>query len=258
MRVSLVVVQFYVADAKLERLVSMFCGILAGRGVEADVIRVDIRPRSEEAEPRYRFLDISGYCEGLSKAGSDSSVVLLNDTFFLKHPWRNYTKSLAAVLRPLSAIDVPCAAGAVFPTQNLVLIDEYNPTRRHVCTFLVAMNPAGRAVFDRLAARLPATDADLGQQWLSSVLSEHRALALIFLLHFSREPNPWAWGGLEYVADERLILRKKVAVTFEYLLSCEILEAGGLLMPINGGTRQWLAEQFERLVRRKLQPWLLS
>ena len=250
MRVGLVVVQYYVSDRELRKFVDALCKILRDHAVEVEEVRVDIRARKDAAHLQYPFFDISGYCEGLRRLPEGGTAILLNDTFFVKHPWRSYAKALARVLRSLGRLEVAGAAGAVFPTQNLLLVDENNPTRQHVSTFLVALNPAGRTIFEMLASQLPGGEDPLAENWLSRVLSAHRALALIFMLHFGPEPNPWLWSNLPRVTDERVVQRKKVTVAFEYLLTCELLRSGGLVLPINVGTRQWLAEQVERLLRR--------
>ena len=250
MKLCMVVVQFYANDKALARYVSTFCGLLGREGIELEEVRVDIRDTAGDEPNPFPFMDISGYIHGLAKVPAGVPVLVLNDTYFVKHPWRSYTKSLATVLKPLASLEVPCAAGAVFPTQSLLLLDESNPTRRHVCTFLVAFNAQGREVMDALARGLPGRSHEEVKSWLDEVMSRHRALHLMCRLHFADIPNPWGWPGLASRPGAVTIQRKTVTVAFEYLLSYELLRAGGMVLPINAGTRQWFAEQVERLVLR--------
>lgn len=249
MKYWLIVAQFYASDRQLRRCRAQFGAVLARAGVLIEEVLVDMRaPVGQEAgnEP-FPFLDVSGYFAGLERVPQGAPVIVLNDTFFTKHPWRSYTKSLARVLKVLASRDHPCAAGAVFPTQSLLLLDEQNPSRRHVCTFLVAVNPAGRIVLDELGSSLPGPQEDEVEQWLRSIRTQHPALSSMLDLHFAREPNPWQWPGMAGEPTDRLVQRKAVTVVFEYLFSSRLLACGGMVLPINAGTRQWIAEQCERL-----------
>lgn len=250
MKLWVVVVQFYASDRALARYMSMFCGLLGREGVELEEVRVDIRKTAGDEPSPFPFLDISGYIHGLAQVPAGVPVLVLNDTYFVKHPWRSYTKSLATVLKPLASLEPACAAGAVFPTQSLLLLDASNPTRRHVCTFLVAFNAQGRAVMEALARGLPGRSYKEVKSWLDDVMARHRALDLMCRLHFADMPNQWRWPGLASRPGAETIQRKMVTVAFEYLLSYELLKGGGMVLPINAGTRQWFAEQAERLLLR--------
>ena len=254
MKVNVVVVQYYASDAELDALLLRFSRILAQEDIEPVISRIDIRKAEAVASGSLRFFDISAYLDGLSRIGSGQPVVLLNDTLFLKHPWRTYVTSMSRMLRPIFSLDVPCAGGAALPTQNVVVIDEQNPTRTHVGTFLVALNPSGRALFERLGSQLPAEEADLGRRWLQSLVSNNQALSLILMFLFSKDPHPLRWQDRKAIGlDESVVQRKKVAIAFEYMLSREVLRSGGLLWPVNGGRRQWLREQSELFVRKALK-----
>lgn len=250
MKIWVVVVQFYASDPRLTRFLSRFRSILSKEGIDVSEIRVDIRQSDAFDIVRFPFLDISGYVHGLAQVPAGVPVLMVNDTYFVKHPWRSYTKSLAKVLKPLASLDSPCAAGAVFPTQNLLLLDHHNLTRRHVCTFMVAFNAQGREVMEALASSLPGPGQVEVQRWLEVQTARHRALELMCSLHFAQIPNPWRWPGLAGHPSVELVQRKFVTVAFEYMLSVALLQAGGMVLPINVGSRQWFAEQLERLLLR--------
>jgi hypothetical protein len=115
---------------------------------------------------------------------------------------------------------------------------------------MVAFNAQGREVMDAVARVLPDPDKLEVQEWLDALMKRYRALDLICRLHFSEIPNPWRWPGLTGRPSADLVERKAVTVAFEYMLSVELLKAGGMIIPINSGTRQWLSEQLERLQLR--------
>jgi hypothetical protein len=250
MKIGLVVVQYYLDDAALGRRVAALRRVLSLHGIEFHEVRVDLA--GALGASKYPFLDISGYREGLMKLDSGIPTVLLNDTLFIKHPWRNYVREIGRLTPLAAAREFPCAVGAVNKTLDLVVLDRKNPAREHLSTFLMALNVPARVLFESRCAELPGEGDRFGEAWLTRLLDDNPTLRLLMEIHFAQELSPWRWHGMQSGPSRDLVNRKKASVAFEYLLSSTLLGAGGMILPINVHTRRKLRQQVEMTLRRFL------
>ncbi|MEQ1592329.1 MAG: hypothetical protein ABL892_08075 [Thiobacillaceae bacterium] len=182
-----------------------------------------------------QYLDISAYVCGMASVEDADLHLFFNDTLFIKHPWRLIAKRLRATLQSLAAVVEPAAAGEIHPSTDLLLFDPRNPTRRHMSTFCFLLNRAGFAVFKEVAATLPIEGSN-GQirDWLEEHARNNAALKHLLHVHLTGPESPWSWKSVFINRiPEDLVLRKAVTVTFEYLLSEQLLQRGGFIMPIN-------------------------
>lgn len=251
---ALVVAQYYAQNSSLERHITSFTRKLSLLDFKIQEYRIDMRPAigCSSNAASFPFLDFSAYAYGLEQVPPDIPVVVLNDTYFTKHPWRNYTRGLVEVLPLIAQARTACAGGVVMPTQDALLIDKMNPARRHLSTFLLAMNSAGRRLFQSLVDELKKEVSDFGEVWLNKYLRQSHALQFLLDAHFSDIPNPWRWPPLEHGNDPELVQRKKVSVALEYLYSARLLNTGGIILPVNIGGRSWLRGQLEQKLMRPL------
>lgn len=184
-----------------------------------------------------QYLDISAYACGIASVEDADLYLFLNDTLFVKHPWHLISKRLQATLHNLATVVEPAAAGEIHPSTDVLMLDPSNPTRRHLSTFCFLLNRSGFAAFKEVVATLPmgGSNAQI-RDWLEEHACNHPALRHILHVHLTGPANPWSWkGAFIRSVPEDLVLRKAVTVTFEYLLNEQLLQRGGLIMPINIG-----------------------
>lgn len=185
-----------------------------------------------------RYLDISAYSAAAFQPDDADLFVIFNDTLFIKHPWRLIARRMSGQLANLAATSAPGAVGIVDPSTHLLILDGSNPTRRHMSTFCFVLNRAGLALFNSVLTELPLSDATerTEQDWLEAQMGRHSALRHVLHVHLTGPANPHSWSALKS-ANADLLLRKAVTVVFEYRLTQALLEAGGMIVPVNIGWR---------------------
>jgi hypothetical protein len=186
------------------------------------------------------WLDVSAYIAG---AGSDDTDlhIFFNDTLLAKHAHKTLSRHSARWADAMATLPWPVAAGIVVPTTSFIADDPLNPNRKHLGTFFIAMNRAGKAVFDRVAAQfLPPADrintliTAIASGKLDGIEDAMRPIAKLTHTHLYAPPNPTSWPSAARLKPDDALLRAKAgSVLFEYLLSTEILRAGGMLYPLN-------------------------
>ena len=128
----------------------------AAAGHQVTELRVDMREANGTNNvTSFPFLDISAYCINLQDLPDCDVLLMLNDTFFIKHPWQILLRRMVSTLPLLASLPVPGASGSVHPTTDILMFDPSNPTRRHMSTFFFAANRLGIKVLQALAASLP-------------------------------------------------------------------------------------------------------
>ncbi len=183
-----------------------------------------------------RYLDISAYSAAALRPDEADLFLFFNDTLFIKHPWRSTARQLSVRLANLATMSAPGAAGIVHPSTDLLILDSSNPTRRHLSTFCFILNRAGLVLFNRVLAELPgpAASEQMEWDWLEARMSRHSALRHLLHVHLTGPTNPHSWRAVTHkAASSDLLRRKAVTVVFEYLLTHAMLEAGGMIVPVN-------------------------
>lgn len=266
MRVAIIGACYYMSPSRFAHVTSEFVGRLFPEYIDARKCFVNMRasvllPSGQDAGALWMnsvgsYLDISAYASAANVVGSHDLYLILNDTLFTKHPWRLIAGRMRALVPSLAALREPAAAGAVHPSTDLLLLDERNPTRRHLSTFCFLLNPAGFGVFEQLLQTLPLDDSSQAVRcWLDGHAATHAPLRHLLHVHLTGPVSPWSWKAkLSVGISEDLLLRKAVTVAFEYLLSEQILRLGGLVMPINTGLKYRLWAKVAALVSKIGRP----
>lgn len=243
-----------VVMARLRALAHIFDAEGHGVTIRAVSMREQL-PQDQQASVRAHwrqsggaFLDISAYRSGLDAAPSTAICVLLNDTLFIRHPWRRVARRLTTLMPTLAASPVAAAAGELHPSTDLLLADPANPSRRHLSTFCFAINPAGRAILDEITATLPVDASTTAvQAWLDVQTAHYPALRQLLYVHLYASPNPWSWKRRSTGIAFDLLARKAVTVAVEYQLTARLLQQNGFVMPINVGLAYRLASKLAAL-----------
>lgn len=182
------------------------------------------------------FLDMSAYRAGLEASPPSATCLVLNDTLFIRHPWRRVVHGIAALLPALASFPTAAAAGEVHPSTDLLLADAANPGRRHLSTFCFAVNADARGLLGDVLASLPLDGGpDAAQSWLDEQTSRSVALRTLLHVHLQAPANPWSWKRQPQMPAADLRLRKSITVAVEYLFTTRLLQQGGCVMPINQG-----------------------
>lgn len=247
MNVIIVIAQYYLDDLQLARYCNVMFTTFAAAGHQVTELRVDMREANGTNNvTSFPFLDISAYCINLQDLPDCDVLLMLNDTFFIKHPWQILLRRMVSTLPLLASLPVPGASGSVHPTTDILMFDPSNPTRRHMSTFFFAANRLGIKVLQALAASLPGQEDWLGEAWLTQQFDRDPALRLLMHVHLREASSPWAWAGLKNMPTAMLVQRKAVSVAFEYLCTQRILEMDGCVLPINMGVGYKLASHLKK------------
>lgn len=164
------------------------------------------------------MMDIGAYRFGLEclKVDKCSAILLLNDTLFTRHPYRyllhNFKKADWTY-----GIKHPFLLGVVDETKSIYADNNSLVSGPFISTFCFMLNQASVNVFYQ--ALLKASS----QIYDSSFIS--------FLdLHLSSSNNPYAWGKS---LEQSILLKKRLCVCFERVLSRAIIEHDGFIIDVN-------------------------
>jgi hypothetical protein len=200
---------------------------------------------------RGEFLDMSAYASALEATPDGDVTIFINDTLFMRHPWRLALRRLADLLPSLETSVHAAAAGEVHATTDVLLVDRDNPSRRHLSTFCFAVNADARRKLSETLLEMPVSSTSASvREWVDGQIDRHPALATLLHVHLFGPKNPWTWPGKANDASEDLLLRKAVTVIAEYRFTSGLLSSGGLLMPINLGPAYKVASRWCRLFGR--------
>jgi hypothetical protein len=144
----------------------------------------------------------------------------------------------------LAAMPNPSCCGVVTPTLGALFYDGGKAAPPHVSTFFFALNKSAAQIF------LNTYDSFMLHR--AVMVSETPALNNIRAIHFSTERNPWRWGGMERNQTPETIERKLDSVILEYLLSVNILESNGVLLPLADSKLSRIKVFVERSLRKAL------
>lgn len=242
-RIAVIGACYYTSPEAMNDFAKAFVGDLLPRDCTSQTRLVAMRPAQDIKtcsgdtwiHSTGNYLDISAFATGAAHIQKADAYVMFNDTLFTKHAWRQMGKRLQPLLATLAEHSAPAAAGEVHPSTDLILVDQKNPTRRHLSTFCTALNQAGFDLFRHIVATLPQQGTnDEMRQWLNDHCRSHVALKHLLHIHLLGPINPWTWKGkVKGNVPENLLLRKAIGVSVEYLLSERILSSGGVIMPVN-------------------------
>jgi hypothetical protein len=244
LRLAVVGACYYIPPKLFPGLVERFVKLL-GPGIEwVDYRYAQMQTSGDDTNAHARedhwvmaqgdFLDISAYASAADNIEDCDLYLVMNDTLFTKHYWQGFAHGVSPSLQSLASMPAPAAVGEIHPSTDLLLLDLSNPTRKHLSTFCFVLNRRGFELFQSLLRSLPPDGSDeLIQDWLEQQIQSHPALGLLLHVHLFGPRNPWSWRSLGQNTRSRLLLRKAVTVTFEYLFSVRLLQEIGMIMPIN-------------------------
>ena len=191
MRLFLIVAQYYLSSKKLNKRLSYIINFFNDSGIYVSLKKIKMKDdeyrgsKSETIGPsidKYQFFDMSAYKDGLLNAGDFDVYLLINDTLFIKYPWKSYIKHLQPMLMSLSNISTPAASGIVHATP-LLLKDNDNPTRQHLSTFLIATNKLGKSCLMSLLNDLPDLNDPDGVDCINKQINLYPALGKLLYIH---------------------------------------------------------------------------
>lgn len=256
-RIKVIGVCYYLSQNEFERRVDSFITNL-GRGISVDRVFLSIRHDKVTNEkpwiaPRGNLLDISAYATGADVTQSADLYIFLNDTLFLRHPWKTLALRFASLLCALASAPKPAAVGEIHKSTDLLMFDSQNPTRAHLSTFCFMLNNSSFMIFKEITQTLPdGALIDSLLNWLNDFTQNNCAINNLLYVHLTATVTPWSWKGLKKLPAQDFILRKKATVLFEYLLTTRILQDGGFIMPINIGLMYSAKAKFSTLIARLL------
>ena len=255
LRIRVIGVCYYLRLKEFERRVDSFIANL-GWGISVDRVFLSIR-HDQVADikpwimPRGNLLDISAYATGADITTSFDLYIFLNDTLFLRHPWKTLALRFASLRCALASAPKPSAVGEVHTSTDLLMLDTENPTRAHLSTFCFMLNRSAFMILGEIVQTLPnGNSTDSMMNWLNGFTLNNSAIKNLLYVHLTARATPWSWKGLTKLPPQDLILRKKVTVLFEYLLTTRILQSGGFVMPVNYGVLYRIRAKLSAFIAR--------
>jgi hypothetical protein len=230
-KIYLIVVRYYLPPVLLRKYVNFVKSSIELKGFNVEVISIDLNVVGE-----YQLMDFSGYSEGIRYCAENAIKVFINDTFFIKHPWKFFLFRFTQHLDLLNSMPSPCAIGVVENSTDLLILDELNPSRKHMSTFFFALNDEASVLFRDILEDLPKSEFE-SPSWIDKEQERNNVLRLIIHSHLTEKASVWAWSKLHQVDSLFIVTKKKVCVIAEYKLSQAILSHKGCIIPINGGVK---------------------
>jgi len=253
LKLKVVIGRYYIDPAKLESLVDKFLNLanLNHRVVEKKFVNLKKEDRTPNNSEEWitkssPYFDFSAYQE-LEVHPSDESYLYLviNDTLFVRHPYRYISAFLRDNLDIMGQIDVPAAMGIVYPYNEVIARIDGVPVIDHITTYCFALNSKAAHEFQDLLAVLPAAEAKKDQlAWILNYSSHNAVVKLLVDIHLGAVKTSSSYKNGQSLSESQYI-GKAISVILEYALSRRILMQGGLLLPIERG----LAYRVEMLLR---------
>lgn len=255
--ISIVIARYYLSHDKLEKIFKKFIKILNNDAhftvsnikfidlkLETSNIKTKLLFDWKDKEPD--FFDFSAY-EEIEKNSTIDLFLYLNDTMFIKHPWRVIRKKLKDLLPTISTIQNPAAIGIVYPYSEALIIDNKNPTLEHMTTFCFVLNKSANKIFHSKLESLPR-EQNLANNWIRKKVDRSLFIEYLLNIHIYGPDSPWKWKKSSYTFSEKTLTRKAISVILEYDLNSSILNSDGLIIPI--------VRDFKYLIFQKIQSFI--
>jgi len=259
-RIQLVGACFYMPPATFSRRLSDLNAkfALEAGAVQSTCVAIDNPERrigevpTEWLTSQGEFLDMSAYGTAVAGPADDRITVFINDTLFLRHPWRLMAARIGKLLPSLADAPYPAAAGEIHPTTDTMYTDQCNPQRRHLSTFCFAVNGKALRIFQEVIRDTPCDGSSTSiRRWIDRQVKDYPALEKLLHIHLFGPDSFWTWQPkTRGKVDQSLLLRKAVTVIMEYRFSADLIRAGGMIMPVNIGLRYRVSKRLARMAGR--------
>ena len=221
--------QYYLPEKKILKMLHVVRTSAIQNGYVLDVII------ESTLDHGHIFFDFSVYFNNL-KINKDEKIdvyIFLNDTLFIKHPWKILLKKLLSQLPLISKIPTAAAVGPVDAMG--ILLDKNNlVNEKHLSTFLFALNKEGAKIFNQIGSEI--TQISIGDQsWANLKIADDILLNITINSHLKIVDSIYAWPGLKNNHSESTLFSKLICVVAEYEFSKKLLSSPGFIIPINNG-----------------------
>jgi hypothetical protein len=229
---NLVVVSYYLDPLRLVKLIRFFARILRIRINKCIV--VDNKNLGESVQDSIfkvvngsnLVMDFSAWREGIAElenfVSEPKHVVLLNDTFFLSHPYAHMFRFFKKSIGFFEDIELPLISGELHPYRSAILTNPTTGNESYISSFAFALN--GEAIkFYKKTYDDNAFD-------FSDVRFEE-----FLRLHTTEKFFSCNIAGRNFTDSHRS--QKMLAIKFEAYLSGQIFE-NGLIFPTNATSRE--------------------
>jgi len=253
-KISLVVARYYLPHIKLEKLISKFIKKFINKNfIDVKNIKfIDLRSETvdlknllsfEWMDKEPDFLDFSAYQE-IKIDGKQDLFLYINDTIFIKHPWKLIGQKLKSLIPTLSVIENPSAIGIVYPYSEALTIDKVNPTMKHITTFCFLLNKSANEIFKGKLNSLPKTESGV-IEWINDRVNSNLFVDYLMNIHIFGPISPWRWKRGNTNFSKKTLHAKAISVILEYELNASILNSSGIIIPIS--------RDFKYLIFQKIQ-----
>ena len=258
-KISIVVARYYLSHKKLEKLSRKFLKYFESKDYLniVNIKFVDLKSESKDLNTKLtfdwkdkepKFFDFSAYEEMQTNDNSDL-FLYINDTLFIKHPWRVIGKRLKSLLPTASSIDNPAAVGIVYPYSEALLIDKTNPSLEHMTTFCFALNRSSNKVFIETLKSLQDSNTKK-DEWIKDKINSNLFIKYLMNIHIYGPKSPWRWAKIDDNFLEEKLSSKAISVILEYDLNANILNSNGLIIPISRDLKYFLFQKLQSLIGR--------
>jgi hypothetical protein len=260
-KISVVVGRYYIDHNKLETLISSFLKLLNpdNKYIIDNLKFVDLKYSELDIKNNLKFnwisknpifFDFSAFKE-IERSNNTVLYIYINDTLFIKHPWRIIGKQFSERIDTASLLENSAAVGIVYPYSEALINDRSNLTLQHMTTFCFALNTCSNNIFHNLLNSLPESESK-SDEWINNEIQSNLFLKYLMNIHIYGPKSPWSWKRANNNFTESALSGKAIAVILEYDLNAKILNSNGLIIPISRDLKYSLFQKIQSIIGRFL------
>jgi hypothetical protein len=239
--VVLVVASYYIAPKSLEPLIEKFI-VLAGlksfiverQYFNLNAEKFNTSDNSDWISINTPYFDFSAYQKfKFNKSKKNRLYLFINDTLFVKHPFRYIAFYLYKNLRLFTSINVPSSLGIVYPYDEFISNAQTGPIIYHITTYCFILNYEAANHFKKDLLSLPLDEDQKSQiELIENCKIKNSGLKYMIDILFGEAKTRLSYKKRNLISDEKYI-GKAISVIMEYKLSERIYKNNGLIIPIN-------------------------
>ena len=256
-KISLVVARYYLPHIKLEKLILKFIKKFVNKNfIDVKNIKfIDLKSETadlknllsfEWMDKEPNFFDFSAYQE-IQIDDNQDLFLYINDTIFIKHPWKLIGQKLKSLIPTLSVIENPSAIGIVYPYTEALTIDKVNPTMEHITTFCFLLNKSANEIFNKKLNSLPKTDSEVSD-WIYDKINSNLFIDYIMNIHIFGPSSHWRWKRITSNFSKKTLYSKAISVILEYELNASILNSNGIIIPISRDYKYLIFQKIQSMI----------
>lgn len=226
MKLNIVIVCYYLNPYKIEKLIESFLD-----NYTYNLIIVNNNPKFSNISSKFRIiqgsnelLDFSGYVEGLKYLGYSGreSIIFINDTLFIKHPYKLILKELLFSYGYIYKLSIPIIVGKSDSYSTFYIKNPISGISKYISTFCFMLNSKGIDIFiciyNKITNNISILDRDIFNNFIT--------------LHFYEKNFSLNIAANTIIMNQLELDKKKKTIEIEHSLT-GLISLQGAIIPIN-------------------------